>query len=1180
MPIGQTSFQTNATLLLSSDRQQRGTLGYGQQVGELILSVPSVTELGEVPTSPPTVNEMAELKITEPTVELRFSVRVSKVAIDHVVIAFETIADYHTLLGTNHILGQPHSEPAPDSQPATALSDAAKLAIKRSFDKRLMSELQQLAETVFEQLSQQLQRDAVSPYRTPEQQDLYFEGMRQINKLRPKIQNSVLQDIVKRLKHDREPVSSEPNRNRQSVSLDTLDLIDLRTFEESLLVKRYVLSGEQLHQGTFECLLIRYAWLLDAAPKINLLPISPSVLLPSLNRSLDQPDLPPSLSRPLFEYSAEILFRALPTLYATLNRVLRDQGILTTLEQDQSTYGSLLPRVHPQAPEPRHPRHRPTRDTKAAQRITSNLQTDTELDWVSLKVPPAQVNLLQQLMQSMPAATNFETFADVFVSGLFARTDKLAGADHPLRPAMHRLEQTFKAFARSDPSFITDTEHPARKGLDTLFGLSTRAHWAGPSSDTQTQTIVARLQQLTSVEDFVSSDIQDQLSGLLTKARSRFERNIQRVRDMELGRTRYLDAKRRATQQLTTLVGSNAISTSFMTLIESALVELFTLNILQPSGSDEFADIESAVGCLAKTLNTIVAGNALSEGEFETANQQLALLEEYIDQAFPTRVQLHNLLHSVRQEIETQTAEPASAKLSQALDIGTSPLSLEERLDFLPRLKRGVSHALRLSDGLWFNWRSAQGTREKRFLTWIDPGKQRFVFTDHRGYHAETIGLIPLARRIGRTITAENPIETLPASNQYLLSQLTEFTPILDSHIERDNQTGLLTRDSFHRQIELSMKQSDNQGRCLHLVAVRLNNSVAINHVFDSVVADTLDQRLGRQLSHLPSNLFIGGRLTDRDWGVICFEGSAARLRQRLNRLVHTQHGKGIELNNELIEAEVSCIVIDMDIEASEQTCITPILEFLDQTSASKGVQSVTLRKLIQQDLTQPEPGLPFQSSNYELWSEQARYNNRASNDTDVRWVFSVRPVGSSHALDCTELPQGIEQQRALDLWRLRAVLSWLKTLADQSIECPHCVIDVSSASLLDSQFTDHLLDALSDYGVGTRRLWLRLDLSFSETDFRSVTEFAQTMNDIGCRLVGYNLAMADIALIQTLEITHIEYNDPDLSAPPPGLAQRLDIVKLLGIPLLRCSIPANPHSTLISNNSYDTEIEPRAEAQ
>ena len=69
MPIGQTSFQTSATLLLSGDRQQRGTLGYGQKVGELILSVPSVTELGEVPTSPPTVNEMAELKITEPTVD-------------------------------------------------------------------------------------------------------------------------------------------------------------------------------------------------------------------------------------------------------------------------------------------------------------------------------------------------------------------------------------------------------------------------------------------------------------------------------------------------------------------------------------------------------------------------------------------------------------------------------------------------------------------------------------------------------------------------------------------------------------------------------------------------------------------------------------------------------------------------------------------------------------------------------------------------------------------------------------------------------------------------------------------------------------------------------------------------------------------------------------------------------
>jgi GGDEF domain-containing protein len=899
------------------------------------------------------------------------------------------------------------------------------------------------------------------------------------------------------------------------------------------------------------------------------------VLLPSLNRSLDQPDIPQTLSRPLFEYSAEILFRALPTLYATLNKVLQNQGILITLEQDQATYGALLPRLHQQASEPRRPRHRPTRDTKVAPDINPALHTDTTHDWVSLKVPPTQVNLLRQLMQSMSAATNFATFADVFVSGLFARTNKLAGPDHPLRPAMLGLEQTFKAFARSDPSFITDTEHPARRGLDTLFHLSTRAHLAGPTSDTETRAVLAQLQQLTSIDDFVSSDMQDQLSTLLVKAQSRFERNIQRVREMELGRTRYLDAKLAAYQQLAALLGSNTVSASLMALIESALVELFTLNILQPDGSDEFANIESALRCLAETLNTLIAGNSLSENELETANQQLALLEQHLDKAFPTRVQLQNLLHSLRREIETQAAEPASAEQSQAFDIDGIQLSLEERLEFLPRLKRGVSHALRLSDGLWFNWRSAQSNSEKRFLAWIDPGKQRFVFTDHRGYHAETIGLVGLARRIGRTLTAENPIDTLPASNQYLLSQLTEFTPILDSHIERDDQTGLLARDSFHRQIELSMKQSYNQGRCLHLVAVRLNNSLGITQVFDSVVADTLDQHLGRQLAHLPSNLFIGGRLNDRDWGIICFEGSAARLRQRLTHLVRAQHSTGIELNHELIEAEVSCIVITMDIEASEQTSITPIFEFLDQTTASSGVQTVRFSKLAQQqDAAQPEPGIPFQPSNFDLWSQQVTCHNRASNEKDVRLIFSVRPIRSSHALDCTELPKGIEQQRALDLWRLRAVLSWLKNLADQSIECPHCIIDVSAASLLDSQFTDHVLNALSDYGVGTRRLWMRLDLSFSEADFRSVTEFAQTMNDIGCRIVGYNLAAADISLIQTLEISNIEYNDPDVSMPPPGLAQRLDIVKLLGIPILQCSITSDSPPALIPTHSDGTERE------
>ena len=217
--------------------------------------------------------------------------------------------------------------------------------------------------------------------------------------------------------------------------------------------------------------------------------------------------------------------------------------------------------------------------------------------------------------------------------------------------------------------------------------------------------------------------MQDQLSALLVKAQSRFERNIQRVREMELRRTRYLDAKLAAYQEHAALLGSNTVSASLMALTESALVDLFTLNILQPNGSDEFGIIESALRCLAETLNTLIAGNSLSENELETANQQLALLEQHLDKAFPTRVQLQNLLHSLRREIETQAAEPASAEQSHAFDIDGSQLSLEERLEFLPRLKRGVSHALRLSDGLWFNWRSAQSTSEKRFLAWIDPGK-------------------------------------------------------------------------------------------------------------------------------------------------------------------------------------------------------------------------------------------------------------------------------------------------------------------------------------------------------------------------------------------------------------------------------------------------------------------------
>lgn len=194
-------------------------------------------------------------------------------------------------------------------------------------------------------------------------------------------------------------------------AVDTLDLVDLDEFENSLAVNRLIGAGRERHGPALECLTLRLAQLVGADPLALRLPVHVTELSKALHLSLRDRHISHDVTPRIFEVFQRDFIKPLDSFYAPLNQVLVNAGVLPGLEEEIRTKGSVLERRAAEAAGRRTPR--PSRERPApngvAEKAGEPTRREPEAAGDDTGAPMAPEVLYQSVIDALNFRREFES---------------------------------------------------------------------------------------------------------------------------------------------------------------------------------------------------------------------------------------------------------------------------------------------------------------------------------------------------------------------------------------------------------------------------------------------------------------------------------------------------------------------------------------------------------------------------------------------------------------------------------------------------------------------------------------------------------------------------------------------------------------------------------------------------
>ncbi len=167
-----------------------------------------------------------------------------------------------------------------------------------------------------------------------------------------------------------------------------LNLVDLQDFEDTLSLNRMIEMGRDKHALSLEYLTLRYAELVEMSPLDVELPVHIAPVCQAFQTAISDRGIPQSIAPEVYGFFSSQVVRQLDTFYASLNAYLRDQGVLSDVEQDIKRHGSILKRMEldkkkgiaPKKPEKKSPdTSAPPQDSSAAAKSVPSLDEAARL---------------------------------------------------------------------------------------------------------------------------------------------------------------------------------------------------------------------------------------------------------------------------------------------------------------------------------------------------------------------------------------------------------------------------------------------------------------------------------------------------------------------------------------------------------------------------------------------------------------------------------------------------------------------------------------------------------------------------------------------------------------------------------------------------------------------------------
>lgn len=703
------------------------------------------------------------------------------------------------------------------------------------------------------------------------------------------------------------------------------------------------------------------------------------------------------------------------------------------------------------------------------------------------------------------------------VDSLFGSIHNNVDVTKDLKPALGDLQIPLAKLALREPGFFLDREHAARGLIDKLAQVSSSANFPNRALESRIQNIVKDIVENYGSDSSVFQRAQKDAEKLVDQQENAQIRNRERVVKTQDGQEKLASARAAVNSVIHSRIRPPEAPKVLTDLIENGWHDLLVLTHIKEGGSgpnwkEHIKTLDILSLWLTELLHGEVDENLVIQRSLE-AESFIDLIGQQITSALPTNVAHEAILERLRNILAGREPIETTPVVDGDYEPPTPAAETRKKIDALPRLRRWVRRVERLQPGCWLSYRDNDGKKRRMQLAWVSKDRDRYIFVNERGQKNADLSAVQLARQLSRGVKEPTPMDQLSLVDQSMYSTLEHVQKSLSFSKNHDTLTKLINRTTFENQMVRSLKHAQRKHSHHCVILMDIDQFHLVNELYDQMHGDEVISEFARLLSQLHSKKASSARLEEDLFAVLLADRTLPQAHKIAEKIRADIEQSSLEINNENITFTISAGVAPIAEYSPPVADILANAEQAVKTAKQRGRNQVVVYEEDLDRIAQYEKERDAAITDIEDTLQTDQFVLRAQpivktaiNTADEAQHYEIL-LGMISSEGELESPQSFitvaeryGYMTQVDRWVVHKVFSWMNELMDAQKEVPHISINISGNSITDDGFLEYLLEQISEFGIGTRRLCFEITETGTISSMNKAIDFVTTLRDIGCK--------------------------------------------------------------------------------
>lgn len=1120
--------------------------------------------------------------------EVPFSIRAQLVRTSSIGVGVAFTSSCKPALTALYSLIQPRSDGTLDTARHRQIPPINKTGIQQQCESKLEQTLSEVLEKFFHTIGSELTQ-AAHCAENNQLGNLYIEAVSQLTEHRQSIEKSFSSSILSGWNQLGNPGTDKNNLGEVS---GELSLLEKDEFEDWLMIADIITKVESNQDNVLAGIEQKLASLADCSVDKSNNPVGPAFICESFCNQLESLNFEHDVKRRIYQVFGESIVPQLEPLYTALDGVLEPVQIVERGRTEPETGVSQAdPTVKPQRSEdsvssgnrgnggskqpglfetfnrfkhfgivnanlanpsiqavPGRTAGLETASSPASLSECSTRQILRALLAIKSEQNPGMLpgadseslrsGILQRVTAPQSISEHEQNHVEI-AADFFDSLSENAAALNVGQNFIQKLRVPILNLVIHQPDFLNSQAHPARRVLNLLDRLDIATNERGASANQEIEGVIRDLthQFTTSSDDDLKNftAIAKRLERITAPLEKTQTRNIERVQEQCEGRQRTIQARLYVQQLIDKRIAGQSVPKVVITLLDIGWEHLLLLSKLREGTDSPLLRRQiSLIDDLLKWLNNSELSQSLPDAGFESC---LNFIDEYLSTVCTDVFQRQETLHELT-ECLIGSGNPFVRKSPEMVVAGKRQSDGETNVENeTPRaLKEYIKQAHEFNVGDWLIFKLKNAQQEPVKLAWKGESPVTFVFVNRKGQKKIECRLHQLARSLKKGTAQKIESMDIPLTDRSVTALIQDMHEKLIQQVTHDEQTGLINRKEFIKQLQWEIKQYRDDGTnhmvcCFEIDPVRL-----IENTCGTAAVEALLTLVVGKVNCFLTDWDIFSRLGQNVFGILF----KYRLREDGRAACENLRQIVTELNFDWENRDFPLAISVGLVSFSEQIgSVTTILAHADAAClAAKDVGSNRI-----QIYEEENENLKFKGKIFEWAGQISKVIAENRIFARCQLIIPISPEGPNHSH--YEILLGIKNEKGqivppdefipaaehlnrmveIDRWMITHVFDWIESNPTKMETIGGFSINLSGQSLNSEELLEFLKKQLSQRRLSPDQITFEITETFAVSSISLANKFISQIKRYGCKfsLDDFGSGFSSYAYLKNLEVDYLK---------------------------------------------------------